>query len=80
MHPLLRELAGDGIPVTVTCRVLQLARQPYYRWLLQPGSDRERAETHLAHALFQAHRNDRELGYRLLADEVSHWAGPLGSQ
>ena len=33
MYPLVRELAGDGIPVTVTCRVLKLARQPYYRWL-----------------------------------------------
>ena len=30
MYPLVRELAGDGIPVTVTCRVLKIARQPYY--------------------------------------------------
>ena len=28
MYPLVRELAGDGIPVTVSCRVLGLARQP----------------------------------------------------
>lgn len=27
-YPLVRELAADGIPVTVTCRVLKLARQP----------------------------------------------------
>ena len=25
-YPLVRELAGDGIPVTVTCRVLKIAR------------------------------------------------------
>ena len=25
MYPLVRELAADGIPVTVTCRVLKLA-------------------------------------------------------
>ena len=31
MYPLVHELAGDGIPVTVTCRVLKIARQPYYR-------------------------------------------------
>lgn len=36
MYPLVRELAGDGIPVTATCRVLKIARQPYYRWLAQP--------------------------------------------
>ena len=33
MYPLVSELAADGIPVAVTCRVLKLARQPYYRWL-----------------------------------------------
>ena len=31
MYPLVRELAVDGVPVTVTCRVLNIARQPYYR-------------------------------------------------
>ena len=30
-YPLVSELAEDGIPVTVSCRVLKLARQPYYR-------------------------------------------------
>lgn len=30
MYPLVRELAEDGIPVTVTCQVLHLSRQPYY--------------------------------------------------
>ena len=28
MYPLVRELAVDGIPVAVTCRVLKIARQP----------------------------------------------------
>jgi putative transposase len=33
IYPLVRELAADGIPVAVTCRVFKIARQPYYRWL-----------------------------------------------
>jgi len=70
MYPLVRELAGDGIPVTVTCRVLKLARQPYYRWLADPVTDREWNEAHLANALFDAHRADPEFGYRFLADEI----------
>ena len=70
MYPLVRELAGDGIPVTVTCRVLNIARQPYYRWLKNPVSDRRVAEAHLANAIFDAHRDDPEFGYRFLADEV----------
>lgn len=58
------------IPVTVTCRVLKLARQPYYRWLADPVTDREWHQAHLANALFDAHRDDPEFGYRLLGDEA----------
>ena len=70
MYPLVRELAADGIPVTVTCRVLKLARQPYYRWLASPVTDAELDEAYLANAIFDAHRDDPEFGYRFLADEV----------
>ena len=70
MYPLVKELAAGGIPVTVTCRVLKLARQPYYRWLTHPVGDRELDEAYLANAIFDAHRDDPEFGYRLLADEA----------
>ena len=70
MYPLVRELAADGIPVAVTCRVLQLARQPYYRWLAAPVGARELDQAYLANAVFDAHADDPEFGYRLLADEV----------
>lgn len=70
MYPLVKELAADGIPVAVTCRVLKLARQPYYRWLANPVTERELEQAHLANALFDAHRDDPEFGYRLLSDEV----------
>ena len=66
----MRELAGDGVPVTVTCRVLKLARQPYYRWLKRPITDAELVEAYRANALFDAHRDDPEFGHRLLADEA----------
>lgn len=29
-YPIVCELAADGIPVAVTCRVLKIARAPYY--------------------------------------------------
>src|SRR3954465_6095786 len=70
MYPLVRELAVDGIPVTVTCRVLDLARQPYYRWLASPVSGADWVQAHRANALFDAHRDDPEFGYRFLADEA----------
>ncbi|MFJ5035990.1 DDE-type integrase/transposase/recombinase [Streptomyces sp. NPDC088560] len=66
----MRELAVDGVPVTVTCRVLKLARQPYYRWLDKPVADAVLEESYRANALFDAHRDDPEFGYRFLADEA----------
>ena len=77
MYPLVRELAVDGIPVTVTCRVLKLARQPYYRWLTGPVGRRELARAYLADAVFDAHLDDPEFGHRLLADEARN-AGQTG--
>lgn len=70
MYPLVRELAVDGIPVAVTCRVLKIARQPYYRWLASPVTPAELDEAYRANALFDAHKDDPEFGYRFLADEA----------
>lgn len=67
----MTELAAAGIPVTVTCRVLKLSRQPYYRWLANPITDSEVVEAYRANALFDAHRDDPEFGHRLLADEAA---------
>lgn len=62
----MRELANDGIPVAVSCRVLKLTRQPRYRWLAEPIPSAEVNETYRA----DAHRDDPEFGYRYLADEA----------
>jgi transposase InsO family protein len=70
IYPLVRELAVDGIPVAVTCRVLKIARQPYYRWLARPVTDAELVEAYRANTLFDAHRDDPEFGYRFLVDEA----------
>lgn len=69
-YPLVRELAEDAIPVTVTCRVLQIARQPYYRWLANSVTSVELDQAYRANALFDAHRDDPEFGYRYLLDEA----------
>ncbi|MFT4157329.1 MAG: IS3 family transposase [Microbacterium sp.] len=69
-YPLVTELAAAGIPVTVTCRVLKLSRQPYYRWLADSIMPSEVVEAYRANALFDAHRDDPEFGHRLLADEA----------
>jgi putative transposase len=65
------EPAADGIAVAVTCRVLKIARRPYYRWLAKPVTDAEVSEAYRANALVDAHRDDPEFGYRFLVDEAA---------
>ena len=74
----MKELAAEGISVAVACRVLKLARQPYYRWLADPVTPAELERAHRANALFDAHREDPEFGYRYLAEEA-HDAGQVMS-
>jgi len=64
------ELAADGIPVAVSLRVLKLSRQPYYRWRKQQVTESELIEAYRANALFDAHHDDPEFGYRFLAGEA----------
>jgi putative transposase len=77
IYPLVRELAVDGIPVAVMCRVLKIARQPYYRWLATPVTTSELTRAYRADALFDAHRDDPEFGYRFLVDEAAANGQPM---
>lgn len=77
IYPLVRELAVDGVSVTVTCRVLKIARQPYYRWLAGPVTALEWVQAHRMNALFDAHRDDPEFGYRFLGDEAEIAGWPM---
>ena len=80
IYPLVRELAVDGIPVAVTCRVLKIARQPYYRWLAAPVTASDLARAYRGDALFNAHGDDPEFGYRLLVDEAAAHGQPMSAR
>ena len=80
IYPLVRELAVDGIPVAVTCRVLKIARQPYYRWLAAPVTTSDLVRAYRANALFDAHRDDPEFGYRFLVDEAAAVGQPMATR
>jgi len=64
----------------VTCRVLKLARQPYYRWRANPITDAEIVEAYRANALFDAHREDPEFGYRYLVEEAGDAGEPMAER
>lgn len=75
LYPLVRELAATGaplrVPVVVAWRVLKLHRQHYYAWLADPVTDSELEEANRANAIFDAHCEDPEFGYRLRFGEVT---------
>lgn len=69
-YPLVTDLAADGIPVAVTCRVLGFSTQGYYAWKRNPISDRDWRRAHLINAALDVHADDPEFGYRFIADEL----------
>ena len=66
---LVSELAADGIPVAVSCRVLKLARAPYYRWVREPVGPTEELRQQRVAALRAAQRKTAR--HRCLAVRVS---------
>ncbi len=70
IYPLVRELSGEGFPVTVTCRVLGFSTQGYYKWLRRPMSDRDWNDAHLTNAALDIYETDRTVGYRFIADDL----------
>ena len=70
IYPLVRELSGEGFPVTVTCRVLGFSTQGYYKWLRRPMSDRDWDDAHLTNAALDIYETDRTVGYRFITDEL----------
>jgi transposase InsO family protein len=70
MYPLVRDLAADGIPVTVTCRVLGFSTQAFYKWRASTVSQRDWGNAQLINAAYDIHADDPAFGYRFIADEL----------
>jgi putative transposase len=70
MYPLVSDLAAEGVPVAVTCRVLRICKQAYYRWLAAPVSARDWNDAHLLNAAIDIHHDDPAFGYRFIKDEL----------
>lgn len=69
-YPLVCDLAADGIPVAVTCRVLGFSKQAYYQWKRQPISSRDLDDAYLTNAALDIHRDDPTFGHRFITDEL----------
>ena len=72
MYPLVLDLAADGIPVVVTCRVLGFSKQAFYQWRANPFSARDWDDAHLVNMALDIHHDDPAFGYRFIADELAN--------
>ena len=70
MYPLVEDLAVDGIPVAVTCRVLGSSKQAYYAFKAAPFSARDLDNAYLINAALDIHHDDPAFGHRFIADEL----------
>ncbi|NHC15954.1 IS3 family transposase [Motilibacter deserti] len=71
IYPLVGDLAGEGIPVALTCRVLGFSKQAYYAWRARPVTQRDWDDAHLINAALDIHHDDPEFGYRFITDELA---------
>lgn len=53
-YPLVLDLADDGVPVAVTCRVLGFSKQAFYTWRATPVTCRDVADAYVIHAALRA--------------------------
>ncbi|MDJ0362269.1 IS3 family transposase [Rhodococcus sp. H29-C3] len=70
IYPLVLDLAADGVPVTVTCRVLGFSTQAFYKWRKHPVTQRDWDDAHLINVAREIHADDPAFGYRFIADEL----------
>lgn len=66
--PLVLDLAADGVPVAVACRVLGFSKQAFYAWKAAPVTARDWSDAHLINAAMDIHRDDLAFGYRFIAE------------
>jgi transposase InsO family protein len=69
--PLVRDLAVEGVPAAVTCRILTFSKQDYFKQLKNPVTERDRANSYLTNQVLDIHHHDPGFGYRFITDELN---------
>jgi len=55
VFPVVQELAADGVPVAVTCRVLNVSTSGFYEWQRRKASRRDLEQAYLMLAIHDVH-------------------------
>ena len=79
-YPLVRDLAAEGFPVRLTCRVLGCSTQAFFTSSKNPVSCRDLENAYAINTLIDAHGDDPAFGYRCLADKLKRAGIEIGER
>lgn len=68
---LVTDIAADGVPVAVTCRMSKLSKLGYYRWKAHLVTERDWVDARLINAAVDIHADDPAFGNQFIADALS---------
>lgn len=72
---LVRELAHDGLPVAVACRLVDVSTSGFYGWRGRPPSARERDDAELTATIAEIHAWSRSYGSPQIHQELRQGRG-----
>ncbi len=78
MLPLVRDLALEGIPVSLSYRVLGFSRQGSCPWRADPVYERDWSDAHVINEIRSIQKKDSTFGYRLISDELKDASAVMG--
>lgn len=70
-YPLVRDLAVEGVPAAVTCRILTFSKQGYFQRLKNPVTERDLANSYLTNQVLDILHDEASFGYRFITDELN---------
>lgn len=71
---LVQEMAVDGAPVALACRVLNISRSGYYAWSTRPPSARSLADAELSAPAVNGPRTTARAAARKASTQAGAWA------
>lgn len=74
IYVAIKELMDEnkGYPLSGLCRIADISRAAYYKWLNHIDSDNDKLNAHLAQRVSEIHGEHPDMGYRRIRDTIEH--------
>jgi putative transposase len=74
IYVAIKELMDEnkGYPLSGLCRIADISRAAYYKWLNHIDSDNDKLNDYLAQRVSEIHGEHPDMGYRRIRDTIEH--------